>query len=191
LGNTEEIIFGNTPMYEALEKVVQRFKDELSERPANTKRALCIISDGEPTDCKSLQSMKEDLEHLGITIISCFVTDKDLTHPRTLAGTIDSKWDEGAQIMFNMASPFKMDTEIDKYLKKRNMELEEKASQYNNDEEKRKIKGKQWTIAPDARLFAQINHSEHLEEFIDFTLRVFGEQDVFDIVIVTLLTVTK
>lgn len=149
LTNAEELIFGNTPMRECLTEVAKRFERELRSRDKDTVPVLFILSDGEPTDGDPLPVL-ETLKPLNVTVISCFVTDQDIANPRVLFGQVEPQWNQGARLMFEMASKIEDDSDFAKFLLRKN-----------------------WTIKSDARLFVQVNHSLILEEFIRVVLSPF------------------
>jgi hypothetical protein len=153
LTNAEELIYGETPMCEALTKVTQRFERELATRSKDTVPVLFILSDGEPTDCSDPRPIAQALKALGVTIVSCFVTNQDIANPRTLLGKAAADWSKGAQLMFDMASPVQADFRYAQFLLK-----------------------KGWTIHPEAKLFVQLNHSEILEEFIQVIVSPLEER---------------
>lgn len=153
LTNAEELIYGDTPMCEALTNVTQRFERELAIRSKDTVSALFILSDGEPNAGCDSRPIAEVLKALGITIVSCFVTDQDIANPRTLLGKEDTQLSRGAQLMFDMASAVQGDFQYAKFLLK-----------------------KGWTIYPEAKLFVQLNHSEILEEFIQVIVSPLEER---------------
>jgi hypothetical protein len=146
LSSAEQLIFGNTPMKKALMKVADRFKKELSIRDKDTVSTLFILSDGLPHDGDPLPIVQK-LKSSGITVISCFITDQDIANPRVLYNRPELHWDDGAKLMFEMASTMEDDSEIVKFLL-----------------------DKGWTIYPHSKLFVQLNHSIILEEFIQITL---------------------
>ncbi|MBI5030356.1 MAG: CHAT domain-containing protein [Chloroflexi bacterium] len=146
LSNAAEIILGNTPMVAVLERLVVRFENELRLRSKETAPILFILSDGEPTDGNPLL-IANKLKAQGVKIISCFVTDEDIVHPRILLHNKEPYWGTGASLMFEMASSLDNDSEITKFLL-----------------------GKGWTIQKDPKLFVQLNHSVILDEFIQVVL---------------------
>lgn len=149
LSNAEELIFGNTPMRECMLEVAKRFERECKLREGNTIPILFVLSDGEPTDGDPLLAL-EQFRTLGITVISCFVTDQDIANPRVLFGTPEPQWSRGARLMFDMASPIEENSAFSNFLLRKN-----------------------WTIKPNARLFVQVNHSVILEEFIRLVISPF------------------
>ena len=149
LANAEELIFGNTPMRECLFEMAKRFEREIKSRSKDTTPVLFILSDGEPTDGDPLPVL-DQLKALGITIISCFVTDQDIANPRILFGEPEPQWSKGAKLMFDLATTVEDDSVYAKFLLRKN-----------------------WIIQPDARLFVQVNHSTILEEFIRVVISPF------------------
>jgi hypothetical protein len=147
--NAEELIFGNTPMRECMFEIAKRFEREIKSRGPDTTLVLFILSDGAPTDGDPLQAL-EELKPLGVTVISCFVTDQDIANPRVLFGEPESQWSCGAKLMFDMASIVEENSAFTNFLLRKN-----------------------WIIKPNARLFVQVNHSVILEEFIRVVLSPF------------------
>ena len=152
LGNADEIIFWNTPMREACEKIKTRFEKELRIRSKEIAPVLFILSDGEPTDGDPLPSI-EAIKKIGVTVLSCFVTDEDIAKPKVMFGKPEESWNKGAKLMFDVASEAKEDLDSIKFL----ME-------------------KGWTIHPNAKLFVQVNHSDILEEFTRTVLNPLEEK---------------
>lgn len=138
----KEWIYGRTPMQQTFEIIAQRFRRERSKLASDTRSFLFVLSDGQPTDGNPLL-IANALKDSGVTIISCFVTNDDITEPRILFNEIAPNWTEGARLMFNIAS------------------LEQEGSQMVQF-----LKESKWKILPRAKLFVQVNHSEILEEFL-------------------------
>ena len=152
LANAEALIFGNTPLKQALREIHSRFQKELSRRPDDTLPVLFLLSDGEATDGDPLPEANALLA-LGVTMISCYVTDDDVARPRTLFGQEQLAWGPGARKMFEMASPVDEQSDFARFLLK-----------------------KGWTLYPQAKLFVQLNHSDILEEFIRVVLSPLEER---------------
>jgi len=139
----EELIFGATPMCGALKEIKERFERELKQRPPETLATLFLLSDGEPTD-GSPKDILEAIRGLGVTVVSCYVTDKDVAAPRTLYGHPLADWPREAQLMFDAASQVSDDSDFSNFLLR-----------------------KGWSIYPDSKLFVQLNHTDVLNEFMD------------------------
>lgn len=152
LGNADEFIFGSTPMVEAFSKIQQRFIRELSKRPKDTLPVLFVLSDGDPTDGNPFP-IAEEIKKLGVTIITCFVTDSDISDPKVLLGKKEEHWNSATKLMFDMAS----------IIEGKNVFVDF-------------LLNKGWKIAKDARLFVQVNHSSVMEEFINVVLSPLGNQ---------------
>lgn len=149
--NAEELIYGSTPMKSALEEIYQRFIRELKKRPSDTIPVLFIVSDGEPTDGEPLPFAKL-IKNLGVTIVTCFVTDSDVINPKSLVGASKGLTDRGAKLMFDMASQIDENSDYARFLLR-----------------------KGWKINENGKLFVQINHSSILEEFINVVLSPMEE----------------
>lgn len=148
ISGAEALIFGSTPMREALEKIHERFKKELSNyaRGKEITSVLLLVSDGDPTDGDP-EPPAQNIRSLGVTIVSCYITDSDVSSPRVLKASPDDKWPEGAKRLFRMSSVIEVNSPLSHYLLRQG-----------------------WTIEEGAKCFIQVNHSEVLEEFVDFAL---------------------
>ena len=133
-------------MRSALEAIRKRFKQELARLPKDTVPVLFIISDGESTDGVPMPTANA-LKDEGVHIISCFVTDRDITEPRRLFNASLPQWNNGAKIMFYIASTIDKDSVFTRFL----LELG-------------------WKMPYEPKLFVQVNHSEVLDEFIRLVL---------------------
>ncbi|GCE27576.1 hypothetical protein KDA_30600 [Dictyobacter alpinus] len=147
LENAEGLLFGkSTPVTEVLTKVIARFESELNLKEKGTQPILILISDGKFSSSNPLP-LAAKLRAMGVTILSCLITDKDVINPRQLSNQPLVEWSDDARIMFEMASPLKESTRIETFLL-----------------------SKGWTIYPQPKLFVQANHSDVLEEFVRITL---------------------
>ncbi|MEH1826707.1 MAG: VWA domain-containing protein [Nostoc sp.] len=146
LEGIESLIYGVTPMKGALKAIKTRFKQELARLPEDTVSVLFILSDGEPTDGDPMP-ISNALKDEGVYIISCFVTDRDIAEPRYLFDTPVPQWNDGAKLMFNMASSIDRGSVFTRFL----LELG-------------------WKMPSEPKLFVQVNHSEVLDEFIRVVL---------------------
>jgi len=149
-------MFGATPMLEGIQVVTRRFRDEQrGGKFAGT--VLFLLSDGEPTDAAAEQviaatrALKED----GVLIVSCFVTDRDITAPRSLYGTPQSNWPAAATLMYEVSSPIPNDSSFYAYLREHN-----------------------WKMDPSARLFTQVNQSQVLSEFLQMLVSPLQDSQV-------------
>jgi len=139
------IMFGDTPMTQALLTVRERV---LREIPSDISSVtLFIVSDGEPTDARSevVMELAAQMRREGIYIISGFITSTDLPNPKVLVSKANPSWPETALTMFNIASelPDNLAGEFHKF---------------------------GWHAEGGCRLFAQINQSELLGEFMNTML---------------------
>ena len=147
LGDSEGLIFGNTPMCEALRKIEDRFRRELAAVQAQDYLpTLLLLSDGEPTDGDP-EPIAERIRAIGVHVICCFITSEDIAEPRTLPNKPRPDWPASAQRMFRMASQVDDASPFVRYLL-----------------------AEGWAIDPHAHSFVQANHSETLRELVDFAL---------------------
>jgi hypothetical protein len=107
------------------------------------------LSDGEPTDAapEEITSLARELHDEEVLIISCYVTDEDLTEPRRLYGSSQVGWPDPALLMFDCASVLPSDSPYEKYLK-----------EYR------------WILETRSKLFTQVNRSDVLKEFMNVVL---------------------
>ena len=142
-------MFGDTPLRKALETAAHRLTGALANRECADNPLLFIISDGLPTDASSYEilSIAERLKDQGVVIISCYVTNVNLSEPRKLSPRPDPGWSEAAQLMFECSSAIQPGSPFWSHL-----------SEYG------------WQLQSGGRLFAQINHTEILSEFLSLLL---------------------
>lgn len=137
-------MFGSTPMVQAFQKAAERVAKESALQSFGAK-ILFVLSDGEPTDGPAPQvaSLAAKLASDGVLIVSCYVTDQDITAPRTLYNAIGANWPAGATLMFQCASALPKNSPFEAYLSEHH-----------------------WSCPAGARLFTQVNQSEILAEFL-------------------------
>lgn len=138
-------MLGSTPMREGLEMVRDRFDAELQTDAFHDTSVLFLLSDGMPNRGteRAVAELAAAIKDRGHILVSCYVTDADLTEPRRLYSRPYPGWPEGAKLMFECASPVAPDSVFADYL-----------LEYG------------WTVDDPARLFAQINRSDVLTEFM-------------------------
>lgn len=164
----EPLIFGSTPMLSATKQLIARFSrlsDSVqnkksswlpnpfrsnTQKNAEAQRVLLVVSDGESTDGDPLPNFKE-LRGMGVTVVSCFVTNSDIADPRTLVGQRGDRWSAGATLMWNAASELDVNSPFAEYIA-------------NNG----------WKVQSGAKLFLQANHSTVISEFIRIAGTYFG-----------------
>jgi len=145
--DAEGLIFGNTPMCEALRKIQNRFKAELKKRDDKKPLPmLLLISDGEPTDGDPAE-LGRQIQQLGVTIICCYIMSEDIGEPRALFSKVGANWPSGARKMFEMASVLPEDSPLKLYLLRQG-----------------------WTIPENTKTFIQVNRSDILEELVGLAL---------------------
>ena len=143
---------GTTPMVLALERAEKLMASALGTGAFEIDALLLILSDGLPTDGGAkgpdiVRTTCDRLKQLGVTILSCYISNEDVTIPRTLYAQAPVKWSPGARLMFECASMLPANSVFWPHL-------------HEHD----------WTAPPGARLFAQVNQSEVLTEFVETLL---------------------
>ncbi|HYI09190.1 MAG TPA: CHAT domain-containing protein [Thermoanaerobaculia bacterium] len=144
----EPIIYGNTPMVAATSTIADRFARE--PKLPGERRMFLLVSDGEPTDGDPLPNLLK-LQEQNITVVTCYVTNRDVVEPRLLRSSADSTWPKEAKLMFEAASALA-----------------------EGDVFSRQLLRSGWIVEPKARLFVQVNHSELLSDFVQTVASTFG-----------------
>ena len=142
---SNDVLGGSTPMTATLKEIAERFKRERANR-ANPSCTLFIVSDGAATDGdpRPVASM---MAADGVRIVSCFVSEQNVIEPRRLYVQYDATWPEGARFMFEMASLLPVPGPEADYLARIG-----------------------WKTVTDGRMFAQINQSDLLSEFMNVVI---------------------
>jgi hypothetical protein len=148
LSDAEQLIFGDTPMCEALGEIEKRFQRELLKLTGSREVVplLLLVSDGDPTDGDP-EPIAARIRELGVSFVSCYLTDIDLASPRRLTASPQPNSPDGAKRLFRMASILDNSSPLTHYLIRSG-----------------------WTVEQDARCFVQANHSEILREFVGLTM---------------------
>ncbi len=95
---SEAVMFGATPLREAIDRAAIRFIDEVYK---DHKKVLLIISDGEFREETEVMVAANLLKRRGVTIISCLIHDRNLLSQIINAG---KDWPSGAKRMIDIAS---------------------------------------------------------------------------------------
>ncbi len=150
-------IFGGSAMGQALTRTLQRLKRDLP-LPQNRglRPVLLMISDGEVIDRVHPLPVVEELKRLGVTIICCFLANKNIRRPWILRRRAKWLWPSDAKLMFSMASS------VDEW-----------------PEFGEQLGDSRFIVKKHAQLFVQINHSEYLENFINAVLQPLDEEHKF------------
>lgn len=142
-------MLGSTPMLEGLRRARDRFIAELPAKEYRLPPVLFLLSDGVPDSgtAPEVRQLAHQLKADGILIVSCYVTASDAIESRHLAARPHPSWPEGALLMFECASPIEDGSPLAAYLADQG-----------------------WRIDQGGRLFAQINQSDILREFMAATI---------------------
>jgi len=169
IGISNELLGGATPMLRCLKSIHERFLRERSNSPPECEFVLFVISDGESSDGDprpAAQAIKDS----GIKIISCSLTSTNATAPKMLYSGKKRRWSKGAKVMYDVASWTAEDGPEFTYLS--TMGWTVVGSSFW-----RKVIPRQWQRIGRynrrrLKLFTQINHSAHLEDFSKVVLVV-------------------
>jgi hypothetical protein len=155
-------------MRQCLQLVNKRFERERRNAHPDTEYVLFIASDGESTDGDPRKDAAK-VAKSGVLIISCFVSSSDLMEPKRLYSSHMSNWSNGARTMFDLASHVSKDSREARYLLGGGMKVDSGAKPSGNLLS-RISEAFGWRADSGAKLFAQINHSELLDEFMRVVL---------------------
>lgn len=97
----KEVLFGDTPLRNSMISAQSVFGGRKVPVPAN--KILFVISDGESTDGDPLP-IAEKMKRENVTIVTCFLTARNILQPRKLCCTADVMWSNGEKTLFNMSS---------------------------------------------------------------------------------------
>ena len=143
-------IFGPSPMGLALNQTFLRLWRE-ARLPQNKglHPAIVLISDGLPTDTEYVDALAlaEQIKQVGIPIICCFVTNKNVGRPWLLRRKPGWFWSKAAHLMFSMSST------VDEW-----------------PEFGERLKESRFIVKKQGKLFIQVNHSEYLQNMIEAIL---------------------
>ncbi|SRR6266851_1332213 len=137
---SEEVMFGATPLRQAIDRAAIRFIDEAYK---DHKKVLLIISDGEFREEAEVMVSANLLKRRGVTIISCLIHDRNLLS-RIVRG-LGQDWPSGAKRMIDIAS-----------------EIPEQNGLPDDPDQKRLAR-----TLTGKKLCYQINHSKILDAVID------------------------
>jgi hypothetical protein len=165
LSTSNELLGGGTPMCKCLSLIYERFKREHVRQSQQSRFVLFIVSDGEATDGNPRRYARR-IARLGVQIVSCFVAASDVTGSKQLNSSRDRHWSRGAAAMFDVASRVSADSpEID-FLEKRGWRTQTRSRPASVLTRLAALLSR----SERAKLFAQVNHSEHLKEFMQVVL---------------------
>ena len=151
----EKYIYGNTPLYTALNISFDNFKKQSGY---NNNKFLFIISDGELNDISKnfdyIGEIRKKAEENKIIIISIFLTSRQIPKIRTFYDDVQSHFTNGSKDLFLMSSTLNYENPVIKFFIK-----------------------KGWNIptSGECKLFIEINNSQNLNEFIDIMNEAISE----------------
>jgi len=152
LETIEPCIYGDTPLMKAMHHSVDLFS---YKEFSNHQKLLFILSDGMPTDGND--PPLQTLSNLGVTIVSCFITNQKLSDPRHLYSIQDEHWQDPAKFMFRMSSTITTQKIPRTLFVKRGWKID-----IDNNE---------------TRLFFQVNHPDVIKDVCDMAKKGALSQD--------------
>lgn len=140
---------GTTPMLEAFRLIQKRFREEREGASYADSPILFVLSDGEPTDGTpgEILQVTKRLQESGVFIVSCYITDQDIVDAKRLYGSSQADWPEAAKLAFESASILPENSAFDMYFRELG-----------------------WKAEKNAHMFAQINQTELMREFLEVVL---------------------
>ena len=153
----EPLIYGTTPLMKAMCHSVDLFS---FPEFANHLKLLFIVSDGLPTDeiyPPKWVKICQNLTVLRVIIVSCFITNQNLSDPCHLYSIEDKCWEHPAKFMFRMSSTITTQKIPRTLFVKRKWKID-----IDNNE---------------TRLFFQVNHPDLVREVCDMAKSVVQEKD--------------
>lgn len=142
-------MFGTTPMLEAFQLIQQRFIEEKEKASFTNPPILFVLSDGDPTDGtpEEILQVTKCLRESGVFIISCYITDQDIIGAKKLYGDSQADWPEAAKLAFAYASLLPKGSSFEAHFHELG-----------------------WKTEKNARMFAQVNQTEVMREFLEVVL---------------------
>ena len=151
----KNFIYGNTPLYTALNNAFDNFKNQSSD---NNYKYLFIISDGELNDIQKnfdyIGEIRKKAEDNNIIIVSIFLTSNSIPKEEILYDIPQSHFTTGSKDLFLMSSFLTYEHPIIKFFIQ---------------------KGWNIPVSGGCKLFVEINNSQNLNKFIDILNEAIGE----------------
>ena len=152
----ENYIYGNTPLYTSCMKAFSIF-----EKIKNNKKILLIISDGLLNDIYDIETAKNNInkkkEDLDLITVCIYLNNSKVSNEKTFYNEIQPNFDEGAKFLFNISSKLDYHNVIFKYFIKQD-----------------------WNFPLNGvcNLFAEINNSKDLNNFVDTLNKSLEEEGI-------------
>ncbi|WP_046497383.1 vWA domain-containing protein [Streptomyces odonnellii] len=143
----EDLIYGGTPMRQALYTAAERFHRELSHASEGTRPVLLMVTDGWSSDGDPALGFRW-LDIPGLTTVICYLSDDDLDSGLALHAQADDSWSTAARSLFAHASLVEPDAPLAHALREAG-----------------------WTVETDARYFFQGNHPELVAKLVKAVAR--------------------
>jgi hypothetical protein len=166
LSGSNEFLGGSTPMRHCMELIEAIFDKEMNSAPSGSQFMLFIVSDGDSMDGDPLPAAAR-LKERGVEIISCFVSSSDVLQGKHVYTDSSPAWPRGARTMFDMASRVGTNSAEFNYLEKAGWRVRRGEAERGVLSIFLKLTG---TRNASPKLFAQVNHSSLLNEFLKVVL---------------------
>jgi hypothetical protein len=145
-------MLGATPMVEAFSRAESIINSVYTPDRFRDKPIVLVVSDGLPTDPPKtgpdlVRHAAKRLRDKGVIVVSCYVTSHDAIEQKILYASPRADWNDAARLMFDCASPISTHPFFRSHL-----------AEY------------EWEAEEGAKLFAQINQSEFLSEFMQLVV---------------------
>lgn len=162
LSTSNGFVGGGTPMRRCMELIESRFKREIASAAEGTRFMLFVVSDGESSDGDPAE-IAWRLHAQGVEVVACFVSSADVQEGKMLCANIGKRSPDGARTMFHVASRVPTHSAEIQFLLRSGWGLSWTAC--GGAWERIRDLGR--VRSPDSvKLFAQINHSGVLGEFL-------------------------
>lgn len=148
-GQFADAWLGPSILYDSLCAARDRFREEL-RRPYYGHPLLIVISNGELENAQDddLDKVVNEIQRLGIQIVCCYFSTKNLTEAKRLHAVVGDTWPLGLRRLFRCSSTVSESNEMTR-------SIAEIAREHG------------WKIPTNAKLLIQVNHRDMLEELTD------------------------
>jgi hypothetical protein len=160
ISGSNEFLGGSTPMRHCMEMIEVIFAREMSLEPTLSRFILFVASDGVSMDGDPREAAAR-LRRQGVQVISCFVSSTDIVQGKKIYSKKLSSWPSGAQTMFDIASRVSTEGAECRYLEGAGWKASERSGLLAHLQG---LFGRKPQSS--VKLFAQVNHSSVLDEFL-------------------------
>ena len=145
-------LFGDTPICGGLNAVEKQFLTEFNGYDGTPQSALFLLSDGKSSDGDPVETCLR-ITSLGTIVCCCYLTSSDMPQTKQLYAEPQADWPEGARTLFRCATVLSEDALFLEPLRSRG-----------------------WNATEGDRLFALMNHSSLISEFMGLIFDVSASE---------------